>query len=288
MPNTWLVLIYDSIEESGIDMVAHPKKSKFFESLGKELDSQASRVRELIGDAHWGHDGRHKEILLQDLVRRYCPSSTLVSTGFIVSPNDGKVLSREQDVLVIDTTREAPLFYQGDLAIVFPHTVIAAISVKTSLSVRSLNSVMDGLTSVRKVERDCNFKQFRIWCAGFFFSADDPWATDPKKVSSAMQSHFDGMMLQKTVLDTGFPGKRGPDMIVDARSRAYILDYEGSHVSTKVQVRGYECDGLATAVFISCLVEHMGEHLGNGRSMFADFISDPRIKATEPLEFELS
>ena len=66
--------------------------------------------------------------------------------------------SKEQDILVIDASAEAPLFHQGDLAIAFPHTVIAAISIKTKMDTNTLKDVVEGLASVRKTARDCNCK----------------------------------------------------------------------------------------------------------------------------------
>src|SRR5437016_5448329 len=88
-----------------------PSEAEYFGSLSGELDSQADRVRQLIGDAHWGHDGRHKELLLAELIRRHCPSSVLVSTGFVISPNNLEVRSSEQDILLVNIATEAPLFH---------------------------------------------------------------------------------------------------------------------------------------------------------------------------------
>src|SRR5947208_4098809 len=112
--------------------VLKPSQTEYFASLSQELASQARRVRQLIGSAHWGHDGRHKELLLMELIRRHCPSTALVSTGFVVSPGNMEMRSSEQDILVVDTSREAPLFNQGALVIAFAHTILAAISVKTT------------------------------------------------------------------------------------------------------------------------------------------------------------
>ena len=109
-----------------------------------------------------------KETLLRDLLRRHSPSSVLVTSGFLVSPNNAEVRSSEQDILVIDTSTEAPLFHQGDFTIVFPHTVIAAISVKTTMKDETMKSVVDGLQTVRNVARDGGTEPNHIWCGGFF------------------------------------------------------------------------------------------------------------------------
>jgi hypothetical protein len=79
----------------------------YFQSLSEELHSQSSRVRQLIGGAHWGHDGRHKEVLLRNLVRRHCPSTVLVSSGFVISRNDPEIRSKEQDILIVDVCQRA-------------------------------------------------------------------------------------------------------------------------------------------------------------------------------------
>jgi hypothetical protein len=119
-----------------------PAENEYFASLSGELDLQAQRVRQLIGSAHWGHDGRHKELLLAELIRRHCPASVLVSTGFVISPNNLEVRSSEQDILIVDASREAPLFHQGALVVAFAHTVLAAISVKTKMTPRTLKDTM--------------------------------------------------------------------------------------------------------------------------------------------------
>ena len=90
------------------------------------------------------------------MIRRHSPSPVVVSSGFVISPNNVEVRSSEQDVLVVDTPTEAPLFQQGDLVIVFPHTVIAAISVKSTMEETTIKSVINGLKTVRAVARDGN------------------------------------------------------------------------------------------------------------------------------------
>ena len=39
---------------------------KFYESLNNELIAIKDRVRNLIGDVHWGADGEHKEAILKN------------------------------------------------------------------------------------------------------------------------------------------------------------------------------------------------------------------------------
>ena len=37
----------------------------------------------------------------------------VAARGFVIDPNDEGVCSREQDILIVDTTAEGPVFHQG-------------------------------------------------------------------------------------------------------------------------------------------------------------------------------
>jgi hypothetical protein len=164
-----------------------PSEAEYFASLSGELDSQAQRVRQLIGSAHWGHDGRHKEVLLAELIRRHCPSSVLVSTGFVISPNNLEIRSAEQDILLIDTSVEAPLFHQGALVVAFAHTVLAAVSVKTTMSPVSMKETIDGLQTVRRVVRDAALGAEQTWCGGFFYRVQESWSKTPQLIYKSVK-----------------------------------------------------------------------------------------------------
>ena len=259
----------------------------YFQSLAEELHSQSLRVRQLIGDAHWGHDGRHKELLLQHLVRRHCPSTVLVSTGFVVSPTNPETRSKEQDLLIIDTSTEAPLFHQGDLVVAFPHTVLAAISIKSTMDDGEVKSVIDGLASVRQTARDCNCAPHRIWCGGFFYSVSEAWQKDPTKMYHSLQTHIRANPAPKPLVDKGLPHASGPDLLADAKDYAYLIDYASSTVPNMSKIRGYNCQGIATAVFLSCLIEHMTVHFGRGHSTFTDVLLQRNMLTLTPPSFAL-
>lgn len=48
----------------------NPNIQDFQQSITQELDVIKNRVRSLIGDAHWGEEGRYKEIILQKIIKR--------------------------------------------------------------------------------------------------------------------------------------------------------------------------------------------------------------------------
>jgi hypothetical protein len=67
-------------------------------------------VRDLIGSKHWLSDGHHKEFLLTALLERHLPAGTIAGRGFVIHPDEPDQCSTEQDILVVDSTREAPVF----------------------------------------------------------------------------------------------------------------------------------------------------------------------------------
>jgi len=128
-----------------------PNKGKYLASIANALYSRSTQVRDLIGNAHWLSDGRHKERLLGESLREHLPSGVAVASGFVVSSANPELCSREQDLLIVDTAVEAPLFHQGDLIITFPHTVLAAISVKTRFEKTEVEDSIQVLNTARRV-----------------------------------------------------------------------------------------------------------------------------------------
>lgn len=120
---------------------------KFQESITKELEVVKGRVRNLIGSAHWGEEGRYKEAVLMNVIRRFLPSNLSVGTGFItksmVSQIENNVLeiSRQIDIIVYDN-RTPVLFSEGDFIITTQKNVKAIIEVKTRVRNSQLRSIL--------------------------------------------------------------------------------------------------------------------------------------------------
>jgi len=106
-----------------------PNFRAFHKSLTAELKSAKDRVRNLIQDRHWQTNGEHKEAVLRSAIRRHLPNSMIMGTGFIVAQDE---VSTQIDILIIDGQIPV-LFREGDLMIVTPDAVRAAIEVKTRL-----------------------------------------------------------------------------------------------------------------------------------------------------------
>ena len=63
---------------------------EFHKSTSKELDVIKNRVRNLIGNANWIEEGRYKEAILKNVIKRFLPRKYAIGTGFIVKKSQKK------------------------------------------------------------------------------------------------------------------------------------------------------------------------------------------------------
>ena len=103
---------------------------KFQESITAELDSIKNRVRNLIGKNHWGEEGRYKEVILKNVLRRFLPKNLSVGTGFILGKGDK--CSKQLDIIIYDNTIPI-LFSEGDFIVTTASNVKGIIEVKTRI-----------------------------------------------------------------------------------------------------------------------------------------------------------
>lgn len=111
----------------------------FQKSITKELDVIKNRVRDLIGNAHWGEEGRFKEAILKNIIKKFLPKNLSIGTGFI-SNNEGHI-SKQLDIIIYDNTYPL-LFSEGDFIITTIHNVKAVIEVKSNINHNSLGNVL--------------------------------------------------------------------------------------------------------------------------------------------------
>ena len=126
--------------------------ANFLSSNSKELVSKVSHLDDLIGRDHWLSVGNYKESILRNLLSSTLPKKYEVSTGFIIaSDREGKILKSKQiDIIVWDSTNYAPIFRDGEFAIVPPEACSAIIEVKSKLNSKELYDSLlniDSLTS---------------------------------------------------------------------------------------------------------------------------------------------
>ena len=257
-----------------------PDRHQYFRSLADELIVQANRVRSLIGERHWVSDGHHKEYLLVSLLQRYLPDGTLIARGFVADLNDAGLCSHEQDILIVDTTFQAPLFYQGDLIIADPSTVLATISVKSTLTAQTIKQTVENQNSVRKVLCRSGRARYPHFSAGYFFTTDAGFEQAPERVYRAFQRACEAHLCPRPVLEKPARNPAGPELICSGKHWAYTACATNCSEEEKsqIEVRGYNCDGLAASVLISGVVEHIAECRGLRTVELPSLIEHPAIK----------
>ncbi|NPA63213.1 MAG: hypothetical protein GXN95_06655 [Methanococci archaeon] len=113
---------------------------EFQKSITSELDVIKNRVRNLIGDIPWGEEGRYKEAILRNVIRRFLPSNLSIGTGFVVKEyNEG--ISNQIDIIIYDNNYPV-LFSEGDFVIVSYKNVKGIIEVKTKICNGSFHNIL--------------------------------------------------------------------------------------------------------------------------------------------------
>ena len=106
-----------------------PNYLEYQKSISHELISIKDRLRNFIDDHHWPEDGRYKEIILTDILRKHLPKTVSVGTGFVMGETR---VSTQVDIIVY--RNDFPImFQQADFVVVSPESVLGIIEVKSSL-----------------------------------------------------------------------------------------------------------------------------------------------------------
>jgi len=249
--------------------------------MAGEIVSQSNRVRDLIGSRHWLSDGHHKEFLLRTLVRRHLPSGILACRGFVICTDEPELCSKEQDILILDTTREAPAFHQGGLVVCFPRMVLGVISVKTRSGRDEILDSISGLNTVRDVACD-RVDPRSIWCGAHFFEAA---SAQPAAPFAMIRDGLARYPVKRPAVSPPQPPPLGPDMFCAGNDLIYRLDHGvAEDLSASVsppQLRGFRCNGLASALFVADLLDHIAVRRGLPDAEFADFASLQDLEVIE-------
>ena len=111
---------------------------EYHKSIASEFKAYQNRVRNLIGNKHWGEEGRYKEIILMNYLKRVLPKNVSVGTGFVQGNNN---LSTQIDIIIYDNTFPV-LFSEGDFVVTVPENVVAIIEVKTKIHNNNLKEIV--------------------------------------------------------------------------------------------------------------------------------------------------
>lgn len=125
---------------------------EFQKSIGKELLTIKDRVRNLIGNAHRGEEGRYKESVLKKMIREYLPHNLSIGSWFIVSKNaDNSHISKQIDILIYDNSYPV-VFRDGDFVIITQDMVKAIIEVKSRIYSSGNNNLEDIVNKFDRLE----------------------------------------------------------------------------------------------------------------------------------------
>lgn len=121
------------------------------QSIAAEFIAIKDRVRFFIDDNHWGEDGRYKEVILINYLKRILPNSVSVGTGFV--KNNGGELTNQIDIIIYKE-QYPKLFSEGDFVILMPESVIGIIEVKSTSTTSVLTSKKNDLSVIKKAEEN--------------------------------------------------------------------------------------------------------------------------------------
>lgn len=240
-------------------------RARFARSLGGELMAQANRVRDLIGSRHWPSDGFHKEFLLRAVFERHLPPAAIVSHGFVIDPVDDEV-SREVDLLILSADGDGLPFHQGELSIVFPASVLAALSIKTACSRDTMADVVANLMSVEAVWR---LAQGRAapWLGAFFFDVDE------LRIGTFIElfsSELEKVKLRPIPLSPA-GDVCVPACAVTLGGLVCLTDVVMDGGRRRLRIRGLRVGEAGPAAFFALAIEAIVGRLG-GSSAMADFV----------------
>ena len=176
-----------------------PNYSDYQKSISSEIISVKDRLRNFIDDHHWPEDGRYKEVILSDILRKHLPKTVSVGTGFIAA---GNRLSTQIDIIIY--RNDTPLlFQQSDFVIVAPESVLGVIEAKSNIPNSSmLCDVVNKLSNVRSLVSheiftgifafegyDCLRQNSQYW-DNFYATGQSTHNTKvkPRRITAYMQS----------------------------------------------------------------------------------------------------
>jgi hypothetical protein len=233
-------------------MAILPDPNSYLRSLSMEIQSRANRVRHLIGDKHFLTDGHHKEYVLQSMLQKFLPHGVICARGFVVRDHSLSAISNEQDLLLVDTRRCAPLFYESGVVVTFPENVRAAVSVKSTLSSTSLLDSVKGLNSIPRIE-----SEQQPWLGVFAFAVDTGWAENLTLPIAYVRDRLDQLFGGWT--DGSVCVNEVLYMRIDGRERKRVIGYSAN---------------LSAALFVATLVHEILDRTDKSSRGIGDLMSN--------------
>jgi len=123
---------------------------KLFDAIGDQMLDEFDRIHSEI--KHSGGRGDEREARLKAFLETYLPHKYAIGKGEIVDSAGNT--SRQCDLVIYDRTI-SPILYSGEKFQVFlAESVYAVIEVKSVLSYKELNTAIENIKSVKKIQRE--------------------------------------------------------------------------------------------------------------------------------------
>lgn len=212
-----------------------PNSLEYQKSIAREFNAVKDRVRHLIGSAHWGEDGRYKEIILINFLKRFLPTTVGIGTGFI---KDGNRLSTQIDVIIFDPAI-AGYFKESDFIIIHPSSVLGIIEVKSNPDKFELSK------AIYKASKAGSIVNRPIFNGVFVFGETD----DTENTASELLKYPQRSSQFKNSMIDSLHSLNGVNHIV-SNDGAFIRKSPETN-----EIRSYAIFDVATSYFFSNLLE---------------------------------
>jgi hypothetical protein len=209
---------------------------EYQKSIAIEFNAIKNRIRHLIGSTHWGEEGRYKEIILINFLKKFLPSNLEVGTGFI---KKGNATSSQIDIIIYNPS--IPLYFkENDFVIVQPGSVLGIIEVKSD---PDRNKIGDAIIKANKIDELMTMDP--IFNGLFIFG--ETKISNNKKSPKLAKEPSNGR-LKESLLD-GLSKRNGIN---------HIVSNDGVFIKKWIDKKEYVCYGineLAASYFFSNLLD---------------------------------
>ncbi|MGB7604124.1 MAG: DUF6602 domain-containing protein [Lutisporaceae bacterium] len=235
-----------------------PSILQYQQSIASEFMALKDRVRFFIEDAHWGEDGRYKELILSDYIKGIVPNGVAVGTGFVRNA-EGELTSQLD--IVIYKENYPTLFQKGDFVVLMPESVIGIIEVKSKTTHNSLalhNRNTDYGSTIQKCDRNGRIIGNRDIFNGIFGYETDISIrnnnTEFRRQLQVNEGYLNHLCLDSNVFCRYWLDGNPLDRHRDPRPCYSFYDLSWSNI---FNVNQTERGGLAFGYFISNLLEYV-------------------------------
>lgn len=173
-----------------------PDTVRFQRSITEELEVVKNRVRDLVGNANWGEEGRYKESILTRAIESQLPQHISIGTGFIMkkteNPDDNQdnhfILSKQHDIILYDNRIPLIMKY-GDFIIAIPNSVRGVIEVKSNLSPGKFRNAFRFLeNSLKNLFNEYNNKFIGLFSFDFRRDTDHLYNIESKNIIETLEN----------------------------------------------------------------------------------------------------